>query len=129
MTYFDCFRLVGRLEFHVCAVRTSNRQYFWEIWQGVRFPFSINFFRLRQPVTKILRQLYKTQFIGVPPPKKNLKIAPLRSPPPPLYQCCGSVICPQHGLGVICRPINIDWKGEGKNFAKSGCLNIFCDWL
>ena len=27
MTYFDCFGLVGRLEFHVCANKTSNRQY------------------------------------------------------------------------------------------------------
>ena len=28
MTYFDCFWLVGRLKFYVCADKTSNRQYF-----------------------------------------------------------------------------------------------------
>ena len=28
MTCFDCFGLVGRLEFHVFADKTSNRQFF-----------------------------------------------------------------------------------------------------
>ena len=28
MTYFDCFELVGRLEFHVYADKMSNMQYF-----------------------------------------------------------------------------------------------------
>ena len=88
---------------------------------------------LLQPVTKTLKQLYETQFIRV----FSIKIPP----PPPQYLCFGSVICPQDGLSVICRPINIDQRVEeeegktiegeevGKIFAKSGCLNIFCDWL
>ena len=68
-----------------------------------------------QPVTKILRQLYETQFTRVFPQK--LKDSSIKTPPP-LYQCCGSVICPQHVLGVIFRPINIYQKGEGKNLCK-----------
>ena len=28
MTYFDCFGLAERLKFHVCADKTSKRQYF-----------------------------------------------------------------------------------------------------
>ena len=28
MTYFDCFELVGSLEFHVYADKMSNKQYF-----------------------------------------------------------------------------------------------------
>ena len=61
---------------------------------------------------------------------KKLKDSSIKTPSPPLYQCCGSVICPQHSLGVICRPINVDQRwGERKTFAKSGSVNIFCDWL
>ena len=66
MTYFDCFWLVGRLKFHICADKTSYRQYFFGDMTRLQVSFSsIIFLRLRQPVTKILRQLYKANFIRV----------------------------------------------------------------
>ena len=70
MTYFDYFGLAGRLEFHFCANKTSNN-ILWLVCQGFRFPFSILFFRLRQSVTNILRQHYKTKVIRVFPQKNT----------------------------------------------------------
>ena len=55
-----------------------------EIWQGLRFPFSINFLRPRQPVRKILRQLYKkTIYYGFL--SKHLKDSSIKTPLPLPY--------------------------------------------
>ena len=68
MSYFDCFGLVGKLEFHVCADKTSNRQYLGDMtW----LPVSLfkRFFQAQTTSPEILRKLYKTQFITVFPQK------------------------------------------------------------
>ena len=89
-------------------------------------------FRLRQPVTKILRQIDETQFIGVFS-QKNLKIAPLRHPSlSPI-----SVLWVSNSSAAWCwcnLQTHQHWskKGEGKPLQKvvvsiyfvTGCLNF-----
>ena len=44
MIYFDCFDLVGRLEFNVCADKTSSRQHvFGRYDKASGFPFQYIF--------------------------------------------------------------------------------------
>ena len=126
MTCFDCFGLVGKLEFRVCAVKTSETTFFWRYDETSDFPFQeIPSGLDNENSEATLQNTIYQGFLS-----KNLKIGPLRPPYLPLYQCCRSVNCPQHGLGVICRPINIDQRGGRENFCKKiFCLNILCDWL
>ena len=44
MTYFGCFGLVGKLEFHVCADKTWNRQYILENLPRLQVFLLNNFF-------------------------------------------------------------------------------------
>ena len=46
--YFnDCFGLVERLEFHICADKTSNRQYFLEDFTMLQASIFNKFFQAR----------------------------------------------------------------------------------
>ena len=45
MTYFDFFGLVGRLEFHVCADKTSKRQYLGGVMTRLQVSLFNKFFQ------------------------------------------------------------------------------------
>ena len=67
---------------------------------------------LLQPVIKILRQLYKIQYIKIKIfSQKTLRtpLTPIKNPLPlPYFLNCGLVICSLHGIGINCRLMNID---------------------
>ena len=64
MTYFDLLRCLEGYSSTCVLIKPETGNTFSEIWQGVRFPFSINFFRLRQPVTKIIKHSIKHNLLG-----------------------------------------------------------------
>ena len=78
MTYFDCFGLVGTLEFPACAVKTSKRQYFLGNMTWLQVFLFNKYFETQTTSHKnsIKHNLLKFSL------KKNLKIALLRTPPP-----------------------------------------------
>ena len=60
---FNCFGLVGRLEFHICADKTPNRQYFLGDMTRCQASLFNKFFQAQT------NTIYKTQFIKVFPKK------------------------------------------------------------
>ena len=134
MTYFCCFRLVGELEFHICADKTWDREYFRGDITRLQTSLFNKFFQAQRTSHKNYETpLWNTIYYGFL--SKSLKISPLRAPSPPLYQCCGLVICSQHGFDVIFKPSILIEGGRRKHLQKvvvsiysvTGCRNLKLD--
>ena len=128
MTYFGCFGLVGKLKFHVCADKTWNRQYILENLPRLQVFLLNNFFSGSENQSQKLWDTFmKHNLLGFS--LKKLKNISIKSPFPSLI----SVLWVSNLFAAWFRcnfqTINIDWRGKAKTYAKSSCLNIFCNWL
>ena len=79
MIYFDCFDLVGRLEFNVCADKTSSRQHvFGRYDKASGFPFQYIFSGSDNQSQKFWDNSIKHSLLGSP--LKKLKYSYIKTP-------------------------------------------------
>ena len=119
MTYFDCFELVRRLKFHVYAVKTSDRQYFLEMWPNFRFPFPKSSFQAQTTDNKNSETILQGFSL------KKLKDSSIKTPSPSPISI--SWVKNLFAVWSRCKlQTHQHWsKREGETFAKSSCLK----WL